>query len=234
MNIEGNKVNKMKDFENLSSQMQKVDPTGTQSSKFEPTHTPRDCPPVSDDWLSSNKLPPTPNDELCGCMQESLSCVVSDSVEPKQFAELFGTVCGYGESVCAGINTNATTGEYGAYSMCHAKQKLSFAMNRYYQQQKEAGNGANACDFDGAATKVSASQPSGDCKKLLKQAGKNGQGNVSGGGSSGGGSGGGDSSSSSSGAASPMAAPRAVNAGVGQIVLYVGSAMVAALGMIWL
>lgn len=234
VSVDGNKVKTLKDFDNLSSQVQKASPTGVNSDKYKPTESPRSCPSVGSHWRSSDKLPPSPDQELCSCMESSLSCTVKKDASDKEISKLFGVVCGYG--VCDGISSNSTTGEYGAYSMCRPRAKLSFVMDRYYQQQKNKGNGDKACDFDGAATLQSASKPTGTCEELLKQAGKGGKGTVTsvptGVGQNADGSG--SEGATSSGAASPLSVQAAVFPGAWQIWLYVGSAVLAGAGMIWL
>ena len=130
------------------------------------------------------------------------------TLSDEKMSNLFGIVYGYG--VCDGINGNSTSGEYGAYSMCNPKAKLSFAMEQYYKQQRKKVNGASACDFDGAASTKSASKATGSCGDLMKEAGSAGTGTITsihiGGGGLNGNSGGGDesSTSTSSGAGSPM------------------------------
>ncbi|RJE26705.1 1,3-beta-glucanosyltransferase [Aspergillus sclerotialis] len=238
VSVDNDKVKTLDDFSNLSSQIQKVTPTGVNSASYSPSHSPQPCPSVGSDWRSSNKLPPFPDAGLCSCMEDSLSCVVKDSVSDKKMSHLFGVVCGYG--VCDGISGNSTSGEYGAYSMCNPKAKLSFAMDQYYQQQKKKGNGASACDFDGAASTKSATKTTGSCGDLIKEAGSAGTGTVTslptGGDGLNGNSGGGDesSTSTSSGTGSPMTVQAAVFPGMWQIGVYIGSAVVAGVGMIWL
>lgn len=89
--------------------------------------------------------------------------------------DLFGTVCGLDSSACAGIAHNATTGVYGAYSMCNATQQLSFALNAYAKAQS---NFNNACDFSASAVTQSAATATGNCKALMSQAGTAGTGTV--------------------------------------------------------
>ncbi|TKX24576.1 hypothetical protein C1H76_3185 [Elsinoe australis] len=198
VSVSGDTASKLPDFTALSSRMQSVNPTGVNSASYSPTNSPAACPTTGSAWAAvASPLPPTPNQNLCSCMLQTLECVASPNIKDDDFGTLFGQVCGYPGSPCAGINTNATNGAFGAYGMCNATEQLSFAFNAYYQSQKK---NANACAFNGAASTKSAGSPASSCSPLLQQAGSAGTGTVTS--APTGGSGG--SSSSSSGAASPV------------------------------
>ena len=168
-------------------------------------------------------------------MNKALSCVPTDEVTDDNIGDFFGVVCGLGDNVCAGIAANASTGDYGAYGMCNAREQLGWALNAYYEQQVKAGNGASACAFSGSATTQNAVSPTGACKTLISQAGSAGAGTVTSaptatGGS--GGSGGSASGSSSKGAAPGQATMPSLNFGVVQLALYLVCAFIAGAGMI--
>lgn len=151
----------------------------------------------------------------------------------KKYADLYSTVCGYG--VCEGITGNATTGKYGAYSMCTTKQMLNWALNAYYEEQKEKGNGASACDFAGSATTTSTTSPTGTCSSLLKAVGTAGTGTVSlsaAAGTSTGDSGSSGSESSSAGVPGYMSYTATL--GLGQLVVFVAVGVLSGTGMILL
>lgn len=230
------KATKMGDFQNLADKIAKADPSGVQMDSYSPSNTAlRSCPTIGDDWKASETLPPTPNQELCSCMSKSLTCVVADDVKENDMQDLFKTVCGYGDS-CVGITPDATKGEYGAYSMCNVKEKLSYAFDTYYQSQASKGNGDNACDFKGAAKKQSPTKSEGSCSKLMDQAGPKGTGTVtsSPSGVAGSGSDSGSDSSTSTGAAPiGMVAPE-FNFGMLKLGAYVVSAAMAGAGLILL
>ncbi|KAE8358919.1 Glucanosyltransferase-domain-containing protein [Aspergillus caelatus] len=233
VSVDGNKVSTKADFSYLSKELASATPSGTKKGDYNPTNTAlQSCPTVDGKWLAtSSPLPPSPNQDLCSCMEESLSCALKDKVSGEQLDKLFGTVCGY--DVCDGITTNATTGKYGAYSVCTPQQQLSYAINLYYQNQKAKGNGDKACDFNGAATTQSSKSGGSACSALLKEAGTSGTGTVTSSptGTAGSGASGG-AAASSSGAAGGMIAPSNVNVGIFQLGAYVVTAMVAGAGMI--
>jgi hypothetical protein len=149
-------------------------------------------------------------------MFDALTCK-PNNVATDDIGDLFGVVCGLADGVCDGITANATTGTYGAYGMCNPEQQLGWALNTYYEQQANQGNGASACDFGGSATSVSASAPTGDCAALISQAGSGGTGTVtsapSGTAGSGSSSGSGSGSESSSGSSSGSSGSSSPNAG---------------------
>lgn len=242
VSIDGNTVSKLPDFENLSSQIAKISPSGVNMNAYNPTNTEaRACPATGADWGAATNLPPTPNEELCGCMTKALSCVASDNVQPTDYDGLFGTVCGLVDGVCAGIAANATTGKYGAYGMCNAKEQLDYAFNAYYQDQLNQGKGASACDFKGAATTQAAASPSGNCKALLSQAGSGGTGTVTsaptatgGSGSSSSGSSSGSGSSASHSGSAGIMTTSSMDIGMVHIGAYAFCAVLAGMGMILL
>ncbi|KAG7138692.1 1 like protein [Verticillium longisporum] len=162
------KAEVMKNYKVLSSRVNAATASSTASANYEPTNSPAACPDLGENWqVSANGLPPTPDQELCECMFNSLSCKVKSSVSVKEYGEIFGNICGNNPQVCAGISTNATTGIYGAYSMCNATQKLGFVMNQYYEAQNRA---SSACNFDGNAERVSSPSAASSCNSKLSAA----------------------------------------------------------------
>jgi hypothetical protein len=163
-------------------------------------------------------------------MVKSLSCVANSGISGNSSADLFDYVCGLDNAACAGINVNATTGVYGAYSMCSASQKLSFVFDQYYKAQ---GKASTACSFSGNA-KVQTGATSSTCSSLLSQAGTAGTGTVTSAPTATGGS-----SSKSSGASTSKSAAGAVtvprlDTGLLQLGAYLLFAGMAGAGMILL
>lgn len=229
VSVDGDKVSTRKDYSYLSEQMQKATATGVKSADYSvKTSEPSSCPKVGKDWEAGEKLPPSPNPDLCDCMMETLSCKVKDSVKSKKYKDQFDYICA--DIDCAGIQADATKGKYGAYSVCDDKQKLSFVMNQYYQKHKD---NSQACDFDGAGETQDAKDSKGTCSSLLKDAGKQGTGTVTASPTAGSGSAASTGSSTSEGAAG-IASPAAVHVGNWQFGAYIVTALVAGAGMIML
>jgi len=227
--VNGDSASKLPDFAYLSSQMAKATPKGVDIGAYNPTNTaPQPCPTNTDSWKASETLPPTPNKDLCECMTKSLKCVAKPSISDEDMGTLFGTVCGFGANICAGISADAAKGIYGAYSMCSPLEQLSFAFNAYFQQQAAKGGGQGACDFNGAATTQNPDKPSGTCAPLISEAGTDGLRTVTSAPTS--------TSSGSpkkAGAARPPAAP-AFNFGMLQLGAYVVCAALTGSAMIFL
>lgn len=235
--VSGDSVTTNEDFSNLQSQLGKVTPSATQMSAYSATNSPAACPSEDGSTWAANStvLPPPPNQQLCSCMYNSLSCVVTGATDESDYGTLFGTVCGLGDTICAGIAANGTTGTYGAYGMCNATEQLAYAFNNYYQAQSKV---ASACDFSGAASTKAASTGASGCAALVSQAGSDGTGTVTAGanagtgaaGSSGGSSG---SAASSSGAAGVVGVP-SFDTGVLPMIIVVTMATFSGMGMILL
>ncbi|KAF2862123.1 carbohydrate-binding module family 43 protein [Piedraia hortae CBS 480.64] len=220
VSVSGNSVTPNQDFKNLASQIAKASPSGVKMSDYKPTNSPASCPATGKSWTpKASPLPPSPNKALCSCMYQSLGCTVADNANEDNYGKLFGQVCGYGQGVCAGISANATTGSYGAYGMCSAKEKLAFAFNQYYNSQKKV---ASACDFGGSAKTQAARSPGGSCSSLMNQAGTAGTGVVTSSPTATGGGSGSSGSGSSGGS------------GMLPMVLAIGMAVVSGIGMVLL
>ncbi|PWY82173.1 hypothetical protein BO70DRAFT_362081 [Aspergillus heteromorphus CBS 117.55] len=231
VSVSGSSVSTLKDFSNLSSQMLKVTATGVNSNSWSASNTATPtCPSVGTAWEAASSLPPSPNSDLCTCMEESLSCVVKDSVSSSKYGDLFDYICAKGD-YCDGMSSNSTSGDYGAYSVCSTKQQLSFVMNQYYEKQSAK---ASACDFSGDGTTTSSSAATGTCSSLLQEAGTAGTGSVTSSPTSGGNAGASSSASSSKGAAGMVATPATVRMGNWQLGAYAVTAVGAAMGMILL
>lgn len=168
-------VSTLRDFSYLSSHLANVSPSGVNSNSWTPSNTvERDCPASTlADWKGSSDLPPVPNQGVCNCMFDSLSCIVDTGVNKEDYQTLFDYVCD--QVSCDGITANGTTGSYGAYSFCSPAEKLSFVLNLYYNKV----GSKDACDFSGSAQLSGASSTASSCSAVLSEAGSVGTGAVS-------------------------------------------------------
>ncbi|TKA60845.1 hypothetical protein B0A55_11145 [Friedmanniomyces simplex] len=169
-------------------------------------------------------------------MYNTLGCVVTPATSENNYGALFGTVCGYGNAICAGIAANASTGTYGAYGMCNSTEQLAYAFNQYYVAQS---SGASACAFNGAAQTKAPSSAGGACATLLSQAGSAGTGTVTSvpsgtgaGSAAGGSSGGSGASAASSSAGAGLSSVPSVEAGLVPMAIMLCVAAISGMGMI--
>lgn len=168
MEVDGSKAIKMKNFQALADRIAEVDPPLLNMSDYKPTNTPQACPPLSDAWkVAAPALPPTPDKETCECMFASLSCVSVPGLDEELYGDIFGYICDRKGDLCAGIEGNATAGEYGAFRMCNSEQKLGHVLDRYYRVQDRK---KEACDFRGQATAVTPEEESEECEERLSRA----------------------------------------------------------------
>ncbi|KAL9121540.1 MAG: hypothetical protein Q9187_001900 [Circinaria calcarea] len=174
VSLSGNSASKLPDFTALSTQIAKVTPSGVQMSAYSPSNTAAQaCPTTGSTWSAASAIPPTPNQQLCSCMVQNLTCVARSNIDADAIPALFAAACdpANGNNVCAGIANNGTTGAFGAYSGCQAADQLSWAFNAYYEEQARSNTAnTNACDFGGNATTQSPSAPT-QCNALVSQAG---------------------------------------------------------------
>lgn len=175
--ISGDSVSTLADYNYYKSEILSISPSSAAASAASASAATTDlsCPTQNQYWAAATKLPPTPDESLCECMEKSLGCVVADDVDSDDYADLFSIVCDYVS--CDGISANGTTGEYGAYSFCDSKQQLSFVMNLYYESQ---GKDSSACDFSGSASVNSKATTASACTSALSAAGSDGVSVVSG------------------------------------------------------
>ncbi|KAL9131904.1 MAG: hypothetical protein Q9217_000264 [Psora testacea] len=231
-----NKATKLPDFTSLSSQLAKVTPTGPVAASYSPSNSPQACPTLDSSWEAVTQLPPTPNTASCDCMVSNLTCVARAGLSDDDIQIQFDYICDPRQgNNCGGILANASTGSYGAWSMCNATQRLSWAFNQYYLNQTATNTrNANPCDFSGQAQKVSP-KPANSCKAAISQAGAAGTGSVSDAptATAGGGSSGSGRTSSSSAAAGFVGAP-AFDFGILKLAAYITSAMMVGAGMMLL
>ncbi|QPG94115.1 hypothetical protein C2857_004757 [Epichloe festucae Fl1] len=164
--VSGDKATKLKDFDALKKEVTKAAPKAVNMADYKPTGNMNECPKLTDNWRANKALPPAPDQKLCDCMSKSRACVPKSDLSAKKLSEIFGFICTKSPESCVGINANATTGVYGAYSMCDSQAKLAFVLDAYYNNQKKA---STACDFDGSAQTAPGSSDS-SCSAALASA----------------------------------------------------------------
>ncbi|KAL8774995.1 MAG: hypothetical protein Q9209_000474 [Squamulea sp. 1 TL-2023] len=226
------KATKLPDFTALSRQLASVNPTGVAMSSYSPTNRPQACPKQDNAWSASEKLPPSPNNAVCSCMVQSLNCTANSNINDDDLRTNFDYLCDPNNGdFCSGILANGTKGVYGAYSMCTAEERISWAFNAFFMDQtKNNPKNTDPCNFNGAARKQTP-RANGDCRDVVNQAGAAGTGAITAAPAATGVSSGGGAASSSTGAASALTVP-GFNAGMVQMAAYVtvaafiGAAMV--------
>jgi hypothetical protein len=166
--IKNGKAEKQDDFKFLKQEHAKADPKGVEMDEYKADGTNREtCPEIGKVWRANSVLPPTPDKSLCDCMVAASECGPSDSLKPKNYGDIFSYICAEEPELCTHINGNATTGVYGAYSMCNAEAKLTYVLGAYAAKV----GGSDSCDHDGKAQ--SKKDTSGDkCSSALESASK--------------------------------------------------------------
>lgn len=219
----------MSDFNTYSKQMAKIAPTGVNSASYSPTNEAQSCPTVDGTWKAEDTLPPSPNSQLCSCMVSNLTCVAKPDMSDVDLQANFDYLCNPKlGTYCDGINANATTGKYGSYGMCNAKQQVSWAMNEFFlDQQANNPKNTNPCNFHGSTTQTP--KLASSCKALVSQAGAGGTGTVTSAPTNAAPSG----SSSKSSAAGATTIP-VFDFGLLQLAIYVATAGMVGAGMILL
>ncbi|OAA45455.1 beta-1,3-glucanosyltransferase [Metarhizium rileyi] len=170
--LSGKKAEKMKNFEALKEKATAARPKTVEMADYKPAGKMSDCPKVAGNWEANKALPPTPNKDLCSCMVKSRACIPKSNLDSSKYGEIFGFICNASPASCAGIKANATTGIYGAYSMCKDEEKLAYVLDAYYHSQKKA---SDACDFDGSGQIQTVNSDSSCTDSLAKASDLNNQ-----------------------------------------------------------
>lgn len=167
VSVSGSSVSTLADYNAFSTEINAVNPTGVNSADYTPTNTVgQACPTLGISWAAvATPLPPPPSEAACECMVNSLACVATAAVlsNDTSIGSLFGTVCGLNANACAGVARNASTGTYGAYSMCNSTEQLNYVLNQYYLLEKSA---ASACSFSGQAQIVKPAAAASTCSSV--------------------------------------------------------------------
>ncbi|KAL8717291.1 MAG: hypothetical protein Q9225_005451 [Loekoesia sp. 1 TL-2023] len=228
------KATKLPDFTALSSKIATVNPSGVAMASYSPTNKAQACPTQGSVWAASETLPPSPNDAVCSCMVQSLNCTAKSDISDDDIKTNFDYLCDPSNgNFCGGILANGSTGVYGAYSMCNAKERISWAFNAFFMDQtKNNPKNTDPCNSNGAAQKQTP-KSAGTCRAVVSQAGDSGTGVITSAPSPSSTSSGGGSASSSTGAASVLTVPN-FSFGMLQMAVYVIIAALVGAGMVLL
>lgn len=148
LNEEDQSVHELDDFETLSTAFNKVS-----LQKFNKENYTKElgnknnfsinCPSLSPFWKANEKLPLTPNEDICSCIDTNLPCVIASSKDNVNYESMFEYLCG--EVDCTDIKSDGFLGYYGEFSGCSTEQKLSLEISKLYMQRNE---NINICPFD--------------------------------------------------------------------------------------
>lgn len=165
--VNGGDVEELEDFKFLQKQFADVDPKGATLDEYKVTFKAAkapSCPSSSKFWQASADLPHTPDSTKCECMENSLQCGLSSYVKSNNLTHIFDYACNIVD--CEAIKGDGSTGSYGFFSDCNARQKASYVINEVFLN---LGGKKDKCDFDGLASlnsKVSTEQELSDIVTL--------------------------------------------------------------------
>lgn len=170
--VSGNRssVEKTNNFGVLSSQFAKVSPSTVNAASYTPTNTKLAAiPSIASTFSAIPTLPPRVSGLLCSCMVATLNCTTEEQTQNlTAFAGIVSESCAAAEpGSCNGILADASSGTYGAYSMCLARQQAAWALNAAY------GSGPG-CVGSGYGVLKTPSPSNSSCLELLAQAGPRG------------------------------------------------------------
>ncbi|KAH9964549.1 glycoside hydrolase family 72 protein [Russula dissimulans] len=152
ISADGSTVTTSTDYNNLKTQYGAVTFVNVPTKASAPAATYPACPGQNASFVGSTKLPPTPSDAACKCLEAGLSCQFAPQTSNTTaiVGSLLDTACGLlGGSGCNDLSGNGSTGTYGLISACDPSTKLSYAMSLYYEANKKS---AQACSFGGNGT----------------------------------------------------------------------------------
>lgn len=159
----GDSVSTLEDFSYYSKEMNSISPSLAKTADVGSSSTVTlSCPASASTWKASPSLPPKPDQDVCDCVSSSLQCVLSDKVDEDDYGDFFGTLCGLVN--CSAVSADGDKGKYGAVSFCSSKDKLSYLLNMYYEDQDQH---SSACDFSGSASLRSTSLLPKSCSAMV-------------------------------------------------------------------
>jgi hypothetical protein len=154
VSVSGDTVTRRSDWNDLKTQFANASSPAAPANASASPDFPQ-CMGGTNNFPASTRLPPTPNPQLCNCVESNaLSCVLNPASRdsPNIIGTLTGQACTYlserGGS-CDPILADGEAGTYGNYSSCTSAQRLEWAMSQFYEI---TGFNAQSCDFAGNAS----------------------------------------------------------------------------------
>jgi len=154
ISADGSTVTPNPDFTNLKTAYTQVAFVNNPAQANAPAAAYPACPQANANFLASVKLPSTPDNGACQCLENNLSCQFAPQVANP--TAIIGTLLDGGCALLVGqggncnpITGNGGTGTYGAVAQCDPATKLSFVMSQWYEANKR---NAQACSFAGNGT----------------------------------------------------------------------------------
>lgn len=140
INPSDNTLRELDDFTILSESFSKISPECISKESYMESLDKRpkftmNCPSESHNWKASSKLPPTPDETVCECIDLIKPCIVSPTNNQTIYKEIFDYICG--EIDCSDIKSDGKSGQYGEFSSCTLDQKVSLEISRLYQSNEE-------------------------------------------------------------------------------------------------
>lgn len=142
-------VVELQDFENLRDQFSRVQPVGTTRDdclNTSKTNHLIGCPKASENskWQASEKVPHTPDEEKCKCLEKFLPCLVLPFKNSFEYQEHIDFACS--KVNCTDIIADGEAGIYGEFSDCTPEQKLALQMSKIYLLE---GGSSQQCPIQG-------------------------------------------------------------------------------------
>lgn len=166
-----NTVIKLPDFEYLKNEYAKVTPLGTEKSKYQRERLVQEkvekyrCPDKGNKWHVIDTLPPTPDEEVCSCLN-SLPCQLIPLENDSKYIEYFEYLCSQVD--CSDIQSVGIEDKFGNYSYCSKEEKISLLLSKLYFKNDRK---SSTCPLGDSNVKFNPNyylinEPNNFCKKI--------------------------------------------------------------------
>lgn len=139
---ENGSVQELEDFKYLQNAYRSSLPHGTPKEEYLKDNSiaiskqSLECPnevsaaDIHNTWKASAELPPTPNTDVCNCLEQVLPCLVSPFNSNWNYQDHFDYACSQVD--CSDISADGEKGIYGEFSYCLPEQKLALEISKMY------------------------------------------------------------------------------------------------------